>query len=464
MPRLAWFAPLPPARSGIARYNWELLPSVAASHRIDVFVDGPPESFRSPDDRIGVFSASDFLWKNREQPYDLIVYQLGNAPCHDYMWSYLVRYPGLVVLHDGQLHHARGRMLLQRWEPRQDDYRREFWYNQPDVRRQVAELGVVGLLGSMTYFWPMVRIAVEASRYVLVHNEWLAGQLMDAHPQVPVQLVEMGVPAAQPRADARARIRARYGIPDEVVVLTSFGKMTPEERVREALRAFTALPDLHQRVRFLLAGETVDYYDMVREAASLGIASQVSVAGYVADDEIDDYLAASDVCLCMRWPSSRETSASWLRCLAAGKPTISTDLVHTIDVPTMDPRNWSVLAGLNRTAVEGEPMLDTRAVGVSIDILDEIHSLKLAMRRLATDAPLRSSLGSNARALWASRFRLESMAAGYASTIENALRASIPETGSRAEWPEHLRSTGAEYAEEVVRHVAGTGAALFDRP
>lgn len=465
MPRLAWFAPLPPARSGIAQYNRELLPSLATSHQVDAFVDGPPQSFRSPDDSIAVFSAFDFLWKNRERPYDLVVYQLGNAPCHDYMWAYLVRYPGLVVLHDGQLHHARGRMLLQQYQPRPDDYRREFWFNHPDARKGVAELGVMGLLGSLTYLWPMVRIAVEASRCVLVHNEWLAGELAEAHPQVPVQVVEMGVPAPQPRPDARSRIRSRYGIPDATVVLTSFGKITPEKRVREAIRVFAALPELHQRVCFLLAGETVDYYDMAREAASLGITGRVSVAGYVSDDEIDDYLAASDVCLCMRWPSSRETSASWLRCLAAGKPTISTDLVHTIDVPTMDPRSWTVLAGLNRRAVEGETMLDTRPVGVSIDILDESHSLKLAMRRLATDAALRSTLGSNARDLWASRFRLESMAAGYATAIEHALRASIPGTRTGAAWPLHLRSTGAEYAEQVLRQVAGSGVAgLFDRP
>ena len=79
-------------------------------------------------------SAHDFIWKNRARPYDLIVYQLGNAPCHDYMWAYLVRYPGLVVLHDGQLHHARGRMLLQRrQQPRREDYRREFRFNHPDA-------------------------------------------------------------------------------------------------------------------------------------------------------------------------------------------------------------------------------------------------------------------------------------------------------------------------------------------
>ncbi len=164
MPRIAWFTPLPPVRSGIAQYSRELLPSLAAVHQIDLFVDGRPEDVSAPDAGMRVFSALDFVWRERERPYDLIVYQLGNAPCHDYMWAYLVSYPGLVVLHDGQLHHARGRMLLQQWQPRQDDYRREFWFNHPDADKDLAELGAVGLLGSLTYLWPMLRVVVESSR------------------------------------------------------------------------------------------------------------------------------------------------------------------------------------------------------------------------------------------------------------------------------------------------------------
>src|SRR6266487_3015273 len=95
--RLAWFSPLPPARSGVASYTAELVPLLQHELAIDCF----PES-----------RAHDFIWQHRRAPYDLVVYQLGNAPFHDYMWPYLVAYPGLVVLHDPRLHHARARLLL----------------------------------------------------------------------------------------------------------------------------------------------------------------------------------------------------------------------------------------------------------------------------------------------------------------------------------------------------------------
>src|SRR3954470_11457440 len=92
--RIAWFSPLPPIRSGIATYSAAIVPRLSGTHAIDCFSEE---------------NARDFVWQARCDPYDLVVYQLGNAPGHDFMWGYLAAYPGLVVLHDARLHHARAR-------------------------------------------------------------------------------------------------------------------------------------------------------------------------------------------------------------------------------------------------------------------------------------------------------------------------------------------------------------------
>src|SRR5580765_7812241 len=203
--RLAWFAPLPPVRSGIAQYNNELLPGLASAYSVELFVDAHPDQFVRPDPRMPLYNAHDFVWKHLRQPYDLIVYQLGNAPCHDYMWAYMARYPGLVVLHDGQLHHARGRGLLE--QKRADDYRSEFAFNHPGVQLAIAELGIAGLLGSLTYLWPMRRVVIESARMIAVHNQWLADQIREEHPDAQVSVLDMGVPAPAMPADAGPIIR-----------------------------------------------------------------------------------------------------------------------------------------------------------------------------------------------------------------------------------------------------------------
>ncbi|MSO62577.1 MAG: glycosyltransferase [Acidobacteria bacterium] len=424
--------------SGIAQYSQEVLPALASSYAIDTFVEGPAGRFAQAAADVAVFSAHDFIWKHAREPYDLIVYQLGNAPCHDYMWAYLVRYPGLVVLHDGQLHHARARWLLQ--QKRDDDYRSEFRFNHPDANVDLAEMGVTGLLGSLTYLWPMLRIVVESARFIVAHNQWLADQIREVHADARIEVVEMGVPAPVVHADASERIRTRHGIPADAVLFTAFGKVTPEKRISEAIRGLASVAGSVPKVHLLLAGEAVDYYDPDEEASRLGISHLVTVAGFVPEEEIGDYLAASDVCLCMRWPSARETSASWLRCLASGRPTITTDLVHTVDIPALDPRTWT-------TRQPSEP------VSVSIDILDEDHSLKLAMRRLATDHRLRAALGRSAHDLWERRFRIENMVSRYRDVIDAACAARPPDAAARAHLPAHLAADGTGHARLLLRQV-----------
>ena len=63
------------------------------------------------------------------------------------------------------------------------------------------------------------------------------------------------------------------------------------------------------------------------------------------------------------------------------------------------------------------------AVAVAIDILDEDHSLAIAMRRLALDAALRAELGRAARRHWAAGHTVEHMAADYERAIAAAAAA-----------------------------------------
>src|SRR3954462_15253359 len=135
--RLAWFSPMPPARSGVAACSAELVSGLRDQDAIDVYVDDPLVNGSA-----GRRSAHEFPWRHRLQPYDLTVYQVGNSSSHDYLWPYLFRFPGIAVLHDIRLHHARAASLLRRG--RSDLYRLEFIANHPAVSADLAELAVAG--------------------------------------------------------------------------------------------------------------------------------------------------------------------------------------------------------------------------------------------------------------------------------------------------------------------------------
>jgi hypothetical protein len=54
----------------------------------------------------------------------------------------------------------------------------------------------------------------------------------------------------------------------------------------------------------------------------LGLSDSVRSTGYVSQDNFAYYLAASDVCLNLRYPTAGETSASLLRIMGAGVPVL----------------------------------------------------------------------------------------------------------------------------------------------
>ena len=426
--RLAWFSPLPPVRSGVSAYTVDVLAGLDRAFLVDAYVDGATPGAR-------IFSAHDFAWRNRLEPYDLVVYQLGNAPCHDYMWAYLARYPGLVVLHDARLHHARARSLLSRHGA--EAYRAELRFDHPDAPPDVAEYAVEGLGGPIAYFWSMLRVVMSTARLIAVHNPRVAADLRESYPGTEVETIRMGVrdvPASRSEEDA-ARVRREWAIPDGAVVFTAFGKITAVKRIGPIVRAFGRVVEEGVDAYLLLVGDADGYPALGQDASGV---DRVRVTGYVADDRIDAYLAASDVCLCLRWPAAQETSASWLRCLAAGRPTAITDLAHLVDIPTFDPRGW------RRTRPAREP------IAVSIDLLEEETSLIAAMRRLSIDRALREQLGRAGHQYWSREHTLNVMVADYGRVIQSAAARSAPVP---AGLPAHVTDTYSENARRIAHRV-----------
>jgi glycosyltransferase involved in cell wall biosynthesis len=421
--RLAWFCPSSDSRSGIVAYSAELLPLLAArGWQIDCYDE---------------VRAHDFVWTHRRTPYPLVVYQLGNAACHDFMWGYLFRYPGMVVLHDAQLHQARALALTRRWQPRRDDYLAEFQANHPEAPSGIGDVIAAGLGQPAHYaLWPLLALVVEAARLTLVHNPRLLSDLQHSFPRARIDAVAMGV--ADPMRgrtatpERRAAVRRRHGMPDAAVVLAAFGGMTPEKRIPSLLRAMAGISRRHPDLHLMLVGAEAAHYDARADAARWGLGDRVHATGYVEDADLAEYLLAADLCACLRWPTNRETSASLLRAMAAGRATIVSDLADLVDMPTIDPRGWQ----------PRDASWPTRPpVAVSIDVLDEDHSLQLALDALVADEARRTRLGAAARAWWQAHHRLEAMAESYGQVLVQAAAAPIPHPALpahlTADWSAH---------------------------
>ena len=136
-------------------------------------------------------------------------------------------------------------------------------------------------------------------------------------------------PAADPAA-GRA-FRERRGIPADAPLLGCFGFQTPIKRTRVAIRALAA-PAL-ARAHLVVVGEVSQALDLAGEARSLGVAERLHVTGFVGFDEMEAGIAASDLCLNLRYPSAGETSASLLRILAVGRPAVVSEYAQFAELP-----------------------------------------------------------------------------------------------------------------------------------
>jgi glycosyltransferase involved in cell wall biosynthesis len=176
-------------------------------------------------------------------------------------------------------------------------------------------------------------------------------------------------------------------------------------------------------------GAPAAHYDDEADARAKGLAARVRVTGFVPETELGAYLAAIDVCACLRWPTNHETSASWWRAMAAGRPTLVTDLSHQPEIPVVDPRGWRPLG-----------RADEAPVAVAVPILDEHQGIVAALDTLIRNGRARAAMGDAARAYWHAHHTLDAMADAYAALLADAAEREAPIVAL----PPHLRVAGDE--------------------
>jgi glycosyltransferase involved in cell wall biosynthesis len=209
-------------------------------------------------------------------------------------------------------------------------------------------------------------------------------------PGLPTVLVSMGIPLPPfiPRNEARARL----GLPHDDLILASFGHINPYKRLEPALRALRDLRDIRPDARYLLVGSISPNYDARSVVERLGLTEAVTITGYVPRSAFEEYVAAADICLNLRHPTAGETSASLLRLLGAGRPTLVTATGAFTELPP--------------------------GVAAQVDPDESESDLILAYCRLLAERPdIAATMGAAARA-YVERFHtLEGAARGYATFL-----------------------------------------------
>lgn len=306
--RISFFSPLPPSRSGIADYSAALIGPLSKRVELDAFT-GPAQPFDPA-------------------RYDLALYQIGNNPFHEHAYQTALKHPGVVVLHEANLHHLVADMTIKRGD--WDAYLAECEYDGgPEAAvhaRRVRALEV----GPDYEGLGMLRRLMENTRALIAHSDYVIGQARAAGFQLPAARIPHG--AWVPNVD-RLSYRARLGVDELAPLIGIFGHLKPYKRISESLRAFKRLIRLRPDARLILAGEPHPDFPVASLIRTLGIGAHVRLLGFTPIEDFPGYIAACDVVLNLRFPTVGETSGSLLRAFGLGRPALVSEIGAFTEFP-----------------------------------------------------------------------------------------------------------------------------------
>jgi hypothetical protein len=234
----------------------------------------------------------------------------------------------------------------------------------------------------------LLRTPLVAARMVIVHDDAAARELRNAYPDVDVRMLPVGV--------APPTLALPEGAP--------------------RFHCVSSHPALVERA----AGRARDTGTPIETTYDL------------------NDLRADDVVVALEWPPTGSAPIDALRTMAAGLSTIVFETEAVAAWPTLDPQTWKP-----RGYLTAKP-----PIAISIDPRDEVHSLMLAMRRLAQDVGLRARLGKAAQA-WAREQATVAIAApAWEAALVEAMRTPPPATQGL---PPHLFEDGTAAARSILR-------------
>ncbi len=140
--------------------------------------------------------------------------------------------------------------------------------------------------------------------------------------RVVVNAIEIRSLSADERSNVRREIRNRFHLPENSLIVTSAGRLSPEKGVIHFIRAIPAIRKQHPEARFLVFGDGALRRELESTTHKLCAEGEVCFAGHVP--EFPHLLPGIDVLLN---PSlSEEMPNVVLEAMAVGVPVVATDV------------------------------------------------------------------------------------------------------------------------------------------
>ncbi len=394
--KIAYFTPVSPQKTGIADYSEkDLLPYLARYAEIDIFID---KGLKPTDSELlANFDIRDYTqYEGIKDEFDIALYHMGNNEIHKFIYYSLLKYPGITVLHDIYLHGFLRSCSISKGDKERYLEESEYCHGFKDL--EIAKIAVKTGVCPEYFEYPLFNGIVDSSYGIVCHSEFGVDKTMEYNPEATASKINMPlrIPDKINFIDQidTEEVKKELGIDNKNPVITSFGFISAHKRYPILLSAFRRFLKNYPNSILLLIGEDLIGVDNL--ISSLKLEKSVKMTGYAPFSRIIDYLAISDFCVNLRYPTAGETSSSVLRIMGAGKPVIVSNTDWFSEIP------------------------DNCCLKVDVDSYEEVTLLK-CMEALASDEQLSKTIGKNAREYVTKEHDPNKIAEEYYKFIRNIL-------------------------------------------
>ena len=323
---IAFFTPLPPLQSGISDYSVDIIMELSTYFDIDVYID---DNYEADVDLGGhVCIQNHKKYKKQHKKYADTIYQIGNSEFHMYMFPYVQKYPGTVVLHDYNMHGVAVHTCFVAADKDYDRFQKILSedYDEQAVTEYIDKLKN-GQSGYRIFDMPLNGFVVNYAKKIIVHSNESKRKLLEKNIGRNVcQIWHYAKVEGKP--EENDLIKQKMGYRSSDCILAAFGHVHETKRVIPVLKAFKELIKDNNNLQLLFVGKLseglIDEFEEFIKKENLS--ERVKVTGYIELDAFVDYIDLTDICLNLRYPYNGETSGSLMRIFAKGKCVVVNDI------------------------------------------------------------------------------------------------------------------------------------------
>lgn len=326
--KIAFFSPFSPDKSGISDFSEELVVQLSKWCQVDLYA-GKPIADEKIKKEFRIYPAEEIHNAAIRKQYDHLVYQAGNnREYHKTVIDTLLKYPGILELHDFSLHHYLAEDTYVQKD--YDEYIRVMKYCHGKDGENTAKRFLKGEIRApwedQSAKYTVNKHLIDQATAVIVHSDMAKQMVKGIRPQVPIINIPLHTTEIIKDYHQYAKAcKCTLGLQDRLV-FGSFGYATSAKRIVPIIKALAALKkEGFPEFKYLIVGK-VENIPVDQLKKQYDLEDEILVTGYTEMEQFKIYMGACDICFNLRYPTQGESSASLHRMLGLGKAVLVTGI------------------------------------------------------------------------------------------------------------------------------------------